>query len=97
MTMIQHQCPRFHLYHAPEGQDSGCPVCAAQDAELPRTRGVWDGASPDPEATVEPGAVPPDVVIFALDAMVGGIVGRTADSSCAIHTAISPRPRWAHA
>ena len=44
MAMIQHQCPRFHLYNAPEGDDSGCPVCAAQQAELARTRGVWGDA-----------------------------------------------------
>lgn len=58
MAMIQHQCPRFHLYNAPEGQDSGCPVCAAQQAELARTRGVWGDAPPaeDPSqsTTVEP-------------------------------------------
>ncbi|MEN9628406.1 MAG: hypothetical protein RJA10_1633 [Pseudomonadota bacterium] len=44
MAMIQHQCPRFHLYNAPEGDVSGCPVCAAQQAELARTRGVWGDA-----------------------------------------------------
>jgi hypothetical protein len=34
MTMIQHQCPRFHLYNAAEGQDSGpARVCAAATAD----------------------------------------------------------------
>lgn len=55
--MIQYQCPRFHLYNAPEDHDGRCPVCAAQQPALTRTRGVW-GDAPDPQATVEPGPVP---------------------------------------
>ena len=82
MTMIQHQCPRFHLYHAPAGQDTGCPVCAAQDAELPRTRGVWDGSSPDPEATVEPGAVPP------------GVGGKTVGAYAFLGATVEPVVGW---
>lgn len=40
-ALKQYQCPRFHLYNAPEGHDGTCPVCSAQDAELARTRGLW--------------------------------------------------------
>lgn len=47
--MIQRQCPRFHLYHAAEGDDRGCPVCAAQQSELAKTRGIW--AEPDSDRT----------------------------------------------
>jgi hypothetical protein len=61
MAMIQHQCPRFHLYNAPEGQDTGCPVCAAQQAEaqveLARTRGIW-GDAPVATSASQPGAAP---------------------------------------
>ncbi len=79
--MIQYQCPRFHLYNAPEGHDGGCPICAAQQVELARTRGVWveaDAAG----ATLEPGQDPaptPDrktVGAYAhLDAAVEPVVG----------------------
>lgn len=86
MAMIQHQCPRFHLYNAPEGQDAGCPVCAAQQAELARTRGVWGDApsaeDPSQSTTVEParagGGVPggKTVGIYAhLGSAVDPVVG----------------------
>ena len=52
--MMQHQCPRFHLYNAPPGHTGGCPVCEAQAVELARTRGVW-GVAADAEGTLEPG------------------------------------------
>ena len=57
--MIQHQCPRFHLYHAPAGDDGGCPVCAAQDAELSKTRGVWQAADAGLDADITRDPVPP--------------------------------------
>lgn len=50
MAMTQYQCPRFHLYHAPAGQDPGCPVCAAQQAELSKTRGIWSDDPAPPAA-----------------------------------------------
>lgn len=55
--MKQYQCARFHLYNAPDGHDGSCPVCAAQQSELARTRGVWLEAAAT-EATVEPGTGP---------------------------------------
>lgn len=82
MTMIQHQCPRFHLYNAPDGQDAGCPVCAAQDAELTRTRGVWDGSGPDPEATVRPGDRPP------------GVGGKTVGAYAHLGATVEPVVGW---
>jgi hypothetical protein len=59
--MIQHQCPRFHLYNAPAGHQGGCPVCAAQAVELARTRGVWGDPAEDADTTgtIEPGQLPP--------------------------------------
>ena len=42
--MKQYQCARFHLYNTPDEHTGGCPVCARHDAELARTRGVWQGA-----------------------------------------------------
>ena len=66
--MRQYQCARFHLYNAPEGDSGGCPVCAAQDAELAKTRGLWEGdresdpsagQNPDPDLTLEPGQAAP--------------------------------------
>ena len=79
--MIQHQCPRFHLYHAPAGDDRGCPVCAAQQAELTRTRGVWGDATltGDGELTIDPGLGVParrTVGVYAhLGAAVEPVVG----------------------
>lgn len=48
--MIQRQCPRFHLYHAAEGDDRGCPICAAQLGDLAKTRGIW--SEPDSDKTL---------------------------------------------
>jgi len=58
--IVQHQCPRFHIYHAPEGDDRGCPVCAAQQGELAKTRGVWSDLAPlpDPAPAAEASAPP---------------------------------------
>jgi FHA domain len=81
MAMIQHQCPRFHLYNAPEGQDSGCPVCAAQQADLTRTRGVWGDAPPAADisqnTTVDParaGGGAPGGKTVGIYAHLGGAV-----------------------
>lgn len=57
--MKQYQCPRFHLYNAPAGHAGGCPVCAAQDAELAKTRGLWSpetaaATAGDPGRTLDP-------------------------------------------
>lgn len=69
--MTQYQCPRFHLYHAAEGDDRGCPVCAAQQSELARTRGVW--LEP---AAVAPGSDKKTVGAYAhLDVAVDPVVG----------------------
>lgn len=58
MALIQHQCPRFHLYNAPEGDDRGCPVCAALQPELTRTRGVWGDAPVIDDASQQTTASP---------------------------------------
>lgn len=42
--MKQSQCPRFHLYHQPDPDTGGCPVCAAQALDLTRTRSLFAGA-----------------------------------------------------
>lgn len=65
--MKQYQCARLHLYNVPDGEageTAACPVCAAEaeQAALPRTRGIWTGvaADDDPDATVEPAYDPRD-------------------------------------
>ena len=62
-AMKQFQCPRFHLYNAPDGHTGGCPVCAAQDAELARTRGIWadEAAAAAAGITVDPRTRTPDL------------------------------------
>lgn len=57
-NMRQYQCPRSHLYYAPVGDDSGCPVCNEPTGELTRTRVIWGHGAADPEATALPGARP---------------------------------------
>jgi hypothetical protein len=65
--MKQYQCARHHLYNAPAGYSGGCPICAAQDAELARTRGLW--AAPDgtvqPQPPADAAALPPTVGAYA--------------------------------
>lgn len=80
--MKQYQCPRFHLYTAPEGHGDSCPVCAAQDAELStkltQTRGIWatDPATHDPNLTVQPRLDKKTVGVYAhLGAPVEPVVG----------------------
>lgn len=69
--MKQYQCARHHLYNAPAGYSGDCPICAAQDAELARTRGLWAGADgtvqPQPAAgpAADPAALPPTVGAYA--------------------------------
>lgn len=89
--MKQYQCPRFHLYNAPAGHAGGCPVCAAQDAELARTRGLW---SPDALATavVDPAArtLDPPVDRPVADRDPGRTVGRYD----ALGAAVDPVVGW---
>jgi len=82
--MMQRQCPRFHLYHTPEGTDPGCPICAEQQAALSKTRGIWGEppAADDAELTRGPLAADPaapgkmTVGIYAhLGAAVDPVVG----------------------
>lgn len=80
--MKQYQCARHHLYNAPAGHSGGCPVCASQDAELARTRGLWAAADgtvqPQPPSTPG-GGLPPTVGAYAhLGAMVQPVVGWVA-------------------
>jgi hypothetical protein len=51
--MKQYQCPRFHLYNAADDHQGGCPVCAAQDTELSRTKGMWAADTATRGAPVE--------------------------------------------
>ena len=73
-AMKQYQCARFHLYNAPAGAAGGCPICAAQDAELARTRGLW---SPEAEAAATAAAAGrPTVGAYAhLQAAAEPVVG----------------------
>lgn len=90
--MKQYQCPRFHLYNAPEGHLGGCPVCAAQDAELARTRGLW---SPDALATAVG-----DAAARTLDppagrpAPEGRMDGRTVGRRDALGAVVDPVVGW---
>ena len=80
--MKQYQCARHHLYNAPEDYSGDCPVCAAQDAELARTRGLWaeDGTSqPAAVPHAAAGALPPTVGAYAhLGGAVDPVVGWVA-------------------
>ena len=85
--MKQYQCARHHLYNAPAGYAGECPVCAAQDAELARTRGLWaeDGTLlpvAPPAAAPAPGALPPTVGAYAhLGSPLPPVVGWVACTS----------------
>lgn len=57
--MVQYQCPRFHLYHAPAGDNRGCPVCAAEQPDLTKTRGIWSDLADDTPPAVLPAAPAP--------------------------------------
>lgn len=91
--MKQYQCPRFHLYNAPDGHTGGCPVCAAQDAELARTRGLW---SPPDAAT----GTAVDAAARTLDPPVGRpasdgrMEGRTIGRYDALGAAVDPVVGW---
>lgn len=86
MAMIQHQCPRFHLYNAPEGDDGGCPVCASQQAELARTRGVWGDPPPGEDLSQATTAEP------ARGAAVAG--GKTVGIYAHLGSAADPVVGW---
>lgn len=90
--MKQYQCPRFHLYNAPEGHAGGCPVCAAQDAELARTRGLW---SPDAAVATAVG----DPAARTLDPPVdrpaaGPDAGRTVGRYDTLGAVVDPVVGW---
>lgn len=80
--MRQYQCARHHLYNAPAGHTGGCPVCAAQDAELARTRGLWAAADGTVQGAPAAGAasgLPPTEGAYAhLGGAVEPVVGWVA-------------------
>jgi hypothetical protein len=90
--MKQYQCPRFHLYNAPEGHQGGCPVCAAQDAELARTRGLWSPDVAVAMAGVDPAARTLDPPVDRPAA--GRDVGRTVGRYDALGAAVDPVVGW---
>jgi len=71
--MQQMQCPSGHVYTAEPGQGTGCPVCAQRDAELFKTRAVYD------ETRINPGASSRTVGVYDhLDAGVDPVIGWVA-------------------
>lgn len=44
--MQQMQCPNNHIYTVEPGQSTECPTCAMVDAELLKTRPVYEGTQP---------------------------------------------------